>query len=56
METSKPDKSKEKIIVIGRRFGKTEMLYHTIVNSLPVSEEKKKELHELYEKALEEGL
>ncbi len=39
-------------IFIGRRFGKTGMLYHTMVDSLPVSDEKKKELHEQYEKAL----
>jgi hypothetical protein len=43
---------KEKHISIGRRFGKTGMLYHTIVDSLPVSDEKKKELHDQYEKAL----
>lgn len=46
----------KKLIVVGRRFGKTSMLYHTIVNSLPVSEDKKKELHKLYEKAMREGL
>lgn len=44
--------TKKKNIVIGRRFGKTGLVYHTIVNSLPVSDEKKKELHEQYEKAL----
>lgn len=41
-----------KIVSIGRRFGKTGLLYHSIVNSLSVSDEKKKELHELYEKEL----
>ena len=44
--------TKKKHIAIGRRFGKTGLVYHTIVNSLPVSAEKKKKLHELYEKAL----
>lgn len=37
---------------VGRRFGKSGLLYHTIVDSLPFSTEKKKELHDLYEKAL----
>ena len=41
-----------KIASAGRRFGKSGAAYHCIVNSLPVSDEKKKELHELYEKAL----
>lgn len=45
----KPDVIK---IAIGRRFGKTGFVYHSIVNSLSVSDEKKKELHESYEKAL----
>lgn len=40
------------LLSVGRRFGKTGMLYHTIVESLPVSTEKKKELHDQYEKAL----
>ena len=44
--------TKKKNVAIGMRFGKTGLLYHTIVNSLPVSAEKKKELHERYEKAL----
>lgn len=44
--------TKKKHIAIGMHFGKTGLLYHTIVNSLPVSAEKKKELHERYEKAL----
>lgn len=39
-------------LFVGRRFGKTGMLYHTIVDSLPVSTERKKELHDQYEKAL----
>lgn len=43
---------KDKLLIVGRRFGKTGMLYHTIVDSLPVSDEKKKELHDQYEKAL----
>ncbi len=43
---------KNKLLIVGRRFGKTGMLYHTIVDSLPVSSEKKKELHDQYEKAL----
>lgn len=53
----KADKiNKEKVaksfLFVGRRFGKTGMLYHSIVESLPVSTEKKKELHDQYEKAL----
>lgn len=53
----KADKiNKEKVaksfLLVGRRFGKTGMLYHTTVDFLPVSTEKKKELHNLYEKAL----
>lgn len=44
--------TKRKHIAIGRRFGKTGLVYHTIVNFLPVSDEKKKELHKRYEKAL----
>ena len=43
---------KRKIVIAGRRCGKTGLVHHTIVESLPVSDEKKKELHELYEKAL----
>ncbi len=44
--------TKKKYITIGRRFGKTGLVYHTIVDSLPISAEKKKKLHELYEKLL----
>lgn len=43
---------KNKQLFIGRRFGKTGMLYHTIVDSLSISTETKKELHDQYEKAL----
>jgi hypothetical protein len=43
---------KNKRLIVGRRFGKTGMLYHTIVDSLPVSAEEKKKLHNQYEKAL----
>jgi hypothetical protein len=43
---------KNKQLFIGRRFGKTGMLYHTIVDSLSISTEMKKELHDQYEKAL----
>lgn len=38
-------------LFVGRRFGKTGMVYHTIVDSLPFSDEQKKELHDLYEKS-----
>ena len=41
-----------KIVSAGRRFGKSGLTYHSIVESLPVSDEKKKELHKLYEKEL----
>jgi hypothetical protein len=46
------EKIVKSFLSVGRRFGKTGMLYHSIVDSLPVSDEKKKELHEQYEKAL----
>ncbi len=46
------NKQKQCLVSVGRRFGKTGLLYHSIVNSLPVPDEKKKELHEQYEKAL----
>lgn len=41
-----------KIASAGRRFGKSGLIYHSIVESLSVSDEKKKELHEHYENAL----
>jgi hypothetical protein len=31
-----------KIALVGRRFGKSRLTYHSIVESLPVSDEKKK--------------
>ena len=48
----KPPRREDVIITAGRRFGKSGFAYHSIVESLPVSDEKKKELHEQYEKAL----
>lgn len=50
--TPKKKQDKRKIVSAGRRCGKTGLVHHTIIESLPVSNEKKKELHELYEKAL----
>ena len=41
-----------KIASAGRRFGKSRFVYHSIVDSLSVSDKRKKDLHELYEKAL----
>lgn len=41
-----------KIVFAGRRSGKCGLTYHSIVDSLPISTEKKIELHELYEKEL----
>jgi hypothetical protein len=41
-----------KNISVGRRFGKSGLTYHSIVDSLSISDEKKKELHELYKKEL----
>lgn len=47
-----PPRRLDVIKVAGRRLGKSEFAYHSIVNSLQVSDKKKKELHELYEKEL----
>ena len=46
------NQDKRKTAIVGRRCGKSGLMYHTIIESLSVSNEKKKELHELYEKEL----
>lgn len=51
-ETLREKNRKNKQLFIGRRFMKTGMLYHTIVDSLSISTEMKKELHDQYEKSL----
>ena len=43
---------RKKHIVCGLRFGKTGMVYHKVVDELPISKEQKQKLHEQYEKLL----
>lgn len=48
----KGDKKSGKYLCAGRRFGKTGLVYHSIIETLPISEAEKKKLHEEYERAL----
>lgn len=46
------NKRKRMFTSIGRRFGKTGLVYHKMVEQLPISDEEKKILHKRYENAL----
>lgn len=45
-----PRPTREKLIVAGRRFGKSTSVLFCLINSLPIPQEEKQRLFEIYKK------